>query len=74
LRIISRIVLVPVVAALSYELIKFSSSHRQNPILAWLVVKPSLALQSLTTREPDAQMIEVAVAALRKVKEEEVWP
>ncbi len=71
LRILSRIVLVPVVAALSYELIKFSSAHRDNPVLNWLVVKPSLWLQSLTTREPDAAMIEVAVAALQRVKAEE---
>lgn len=71
LRIASRIVLVPVVAALSYELIKFSSAHRSNPLLNWLVVKPSLWLQSLTTREPDDAMIQVAVAALQKVKAEE---
>jgi len=70
-RIVSRIVLVPVVAALSYELIKFSSAHQRNPLLNWLVVKPSLALQSLTTREPDAAMIEVAVAALQRVKADE---
>lgn len=70
-RIVSRIVLVPVVAALSYELIKFSSAHKSNPLLNWLVVKPSLALQSLTTREPDAAMIQVAVAALERVKAEE---
>jgi uncharacterized protein YqhQ len=71
LRIISRIVLVPVVAALSYELIKFSAARKNNPVLSWLVVKPSLALQSLTTREPDDKMIEVAVAALHKVQAEE---
>ncbi len=71
LRVISRIVLVPVVAALSYELIKFSSAHRTNPILNWLVVKPSLALQSLTTREPDDQMMQVAVAALQRVQAQE---
>ena len=70
-RILSRIVLVPVVAALSYELIKFASAHKSNPILNYLVVQPSLALQSLTTREPDAQMIEVAVAALQTVKAQE---
>lgn len=71
LRILSRIILVPVVAALSYELIKFSSAHRRNPLLNWLVVKPSLALQSLTTREPDDNMILVAVAALQRVQAEE---
>lgn len=71
LRIISRIVLIPVVAALSYELIKFSSAHRGNPLLNLLVVKPSLALQSLTTREPDDSMIQVAVAALERVQADE---
>jgi uncharacterized protein YqhQ len=70
-RILSRIVLIPFVAALSYELIKFSSAHRTNPLLYWLVIKPSLGLQSLTTREPDEKMIEVAVAALQRVKAEE---
>ena len=71
LRVASRVLLIPIVAALSYELIKFSSAHRGNPILNWLVVQPSLALQSLTTREPDEKMIEVAVAALERVKGEE---
>jgi uncharacterized protein YqhQ len=70
-RVVSRIVLLPVVVALSYELIKFSSAHRHIALFDWLVVKPSLALQSLTTREPDEKMIEVAVAALQKVKGEE---
>lgn len=70
-RIVSRIVLVPVVAALSYELIKFSAAHKTNPVLNYLVVQPSLALQSLTTREPDAKMIEVAMAALQTVKAQE---
>ncbi len=71
-RIASRILLVPVVAALSYELIKFSSAHKDNALLNLLVVQPSLALQALTTREPDAAMIEVAVAALQRVKAEEM--
>ncbi|MBI4790232.1 MAG: DUF1385 domain-containing protein [Chloroflexi bacterium] len=71
LRILSRIVLIPVVAALSYELIKFSSAHKNNPLLNWLVVRPSLVLQSLTTREPDEKMIQVAVAALQRVQAQE---
>ncbi len=73
-RVLSRILLVPVVAALSYELIKFSSAHRSNPLLDWLVVRPSLALQSLTTREPDDSMIYVAVAALQRVQSQEQIP
>lgn len=71
IRFASRIVLVPVVVALSYELIKFSSAHRSFPLFNWFVVRPSLALQSLTTREPEAKMIEVAVRALETVKREE---
>jgi uncharacterized protein YqhQ len=70
-RVVSRIVLIPVVVALSYELIKLSSAHRDLAIFDWLVVRPSLALQSLTTREPDDRMVEVAVAALLRVKSEE---
>jgi uncharacterized protein YqhQ len=71
LRLASRVLLIPVVAALSYELIRFSSQHRSNPLLDWLVTRPSLALQSLTTREPEPAMIDVAVAAFRRVQEQE---
>ncbi len=72
LRILSRIVLIPVVAALSYELIRFSSQHRNIFILDWLVTRPSLALQSLTTREPEDSMVEVAVAAFNRVRQQEM--
>ncbi len=70
-RLASRVVLIPVVAALSYELIRFSSQHRNIFIFDWLVSRPSLWLQSLTTREPDPPMIEVALAAFRCVQEAE---
>ncbi len=72
LRLASRVLLIPVVAALSYELIRFSAQHRSNPILDWLVTRPSLALQSLTTREPEPAMIDVAVAAFRSVQDQEL--
>jgi len=65
-RIISRIALVPVIAAISYELIRFSANHAGNPLVRALVA-PSLALQRLTTREPDESMMEVAIAALKPV-------
>ena len=71
IRLASRVLLIPVVAALSYELIRFSSQHRNNPVLDWLVTRPSLALQSLTTREPEPAMIDVAVAAFKCVQERE---
>ncbi len=70
LRILSRIVLIPVVAGIAYEWIKFTNRHRTNPVIR-VVAKPNLALQSLTTREPDSSMLEVAIAALKRVLEGE---
>lgn len=70
-RLASRVVLIPFVAAISYELIRFSSQHRNIFIFDWLISRPSLWLQSLTTREPEPEMIQVAVAALRRVQQEE---
>lgn len=69
-RLLSRLVLIPVVAGISYEFIKFSSRHPTNPIMRWLLA-PGLALQRLTTREPDKGMLEVAIAALQAVLESE---
>jgi uncharacterized protein YqhQ len=71
LRLLSRVLLIPVVAAVSYELIRFASQHRNLFVFDWLVVRPSLALQSLTTREPGDEMIEVAVAAFNDVRRKE---
>jgi uncharacterized protein YqhQ len=62
------LVLIPVIAGLTYELIKFSAAHRDNPLISTVVLAPSLALQRLTTREPDESMLEVAIAALRHLK------
>jgi uncharacterized protein YqhQ len=65
-RILSRIVLMPVIAAISYELIRFSADFDRYRLVRW-IFKPSLALQALTTRDPDDGQIEVAIAALREV-------
>src|SRR4029079_13729713 len=46
LRLLSRLLLIPIVAAVSYELIRFASQHRNIFIFDWLIVRPSLALQS----------------------------
>lgn len=70
LRILSRIVLIPVVAGVAYEYIKFTNRYRHNPVIR-AIATPNLALQSLTTREPDAQMLEVSIAALKRVLETE---
>lgn len=66
LRVISRIVLVPVIAALAYEFIKWTAGHLRNPVVR-LLVAPSMALQHLTTREPDDSMLEVAIVSFKRV-------
>jgi uncharacterized protein YqhQ len=65
-RIISRVLLIPVIAGISYEFIKYAAAHSNNPLIKVLIL-PSMALQSLTTREPDEPMLEVAIAALKPV-------
>ncbi len=67
-RIASRIALVPVVAAVAYEVIRFSARRTGNPAVR-LILAPGLALQRMTTREPDRGQVEVAIAALRRVME-----
>lgn len=62
-RLASRIILLPVVAGVAYEIVKFSSRHMNLPLVR-LVVAPGLWLQKLTTREPDDGMLEVALKAL----------
>ncbi len=64
--ILSRILLIPVIAALGYEFVRFSAAHHQSPIMRALIV-PGLWLQSLTTREPNDAQLETAVVALKTV-------
>jgi uncharacterized protein YqhQ len=68
LMVLSRVLLVPVIAALGYEVIYFGGRHAGNPLVR-VILAPGLWLQSLTTREPDDAQLEVAVAALKKVVE-----
>lgn len=70
LRILSRIVLIPVIAGIAYEFVKFSARH-QDKWLMRVLIAPGLWLQSFTTREPDASMLEVSIAALRRLLVEE---
>jgi uncharacterized protein YqhQ len=70
LRILSRILFIPVVASLAYEYIKFTNRYRHHPIIR-AIAAPNLALQRLTTREPDPSMLEVAITALQYVLETE---
>lgn len=67
-RIATRIALVPVIASVAYEIIRFSGRRQHVPAVRLLLI-PGLALQSLTTREPDDSQVEVAIAALNRVLE-----
>lgn len=66
LRIVSRVGLIPVIAGISYEIIRFGAAHYGNRLVR-SVLYPSLALQRLTTNEPTPDMLEVAIVALKRV-------
>ena len=68
-RILSRIILMPVVAGISYEMIRFAG--RSESTIVQSLIKPGLWLQYMTTREPDDDQIEVAIRALEGVKPSE---
>lgn len=65
-RIASRIILMPVIAGVSYELIHYAGAHTDNPLVR-IAITPGLLLQKLTTRQPDDSQIEVAIASLKAV-------
>ncbi|UCD44623.1 MAG: DUF1385 domain-containing protein [Candidatus Bathyarchaeota archaeon] len=67
LRLGYRLLLIPVIGAISYEVLKFSDKHRDSAIMKVITI-PGMAFQRLTTREPEDDMIEVAVRALEEVK------
>ncbi len=69
LSILTRIVLLPLIAAVSYEFIKWSADRQTNPVVRALT-SPGLQLQKLVTRQPDDSQIEAAIAALKAVLEE----
>lgn len=66
IKLLSRIVLIPVIAGIAYEFLKFSAAHQENPIMK-LLIAPGLALQGMTTRQPDLTMLEVSIAALKQL-------
>jgi len=68
LMIVSRIVLIPVIAALGYEVIYFGARHTNN-ILIKIILAPGMWVQSFTTREPDESQLEVAIAAMKTAVE-----
>jgi uncharacterized protein YqhQ len=65
-RMISRILLIPVLASISYEYIRWIAGHLKTPIIRF-IIKPNLALQHLTTRPPTLEMLEVSIAAFNNM-------
>jgi uncharacterized protein YqhQ len=66
----TRILLLPVIAGLAYELIRFAGKHADNRVVRWLLA-PGLWLQRLTTRQPTLDQLEVSIRALEQVLERE---
>jgi len=69
-RLASRILLIPVIAGLAVEFIRWTANNLTNPFVRFLI-KPNLALQSLTTREPDVSMMEVAIESFKMMRRAE---
>jgi len=63
---LGRLAILPVIGAVGYEVIKFSADHTANRLVR-IALRPGLALQALTTREPDDGQLEVAISALKGV-------
>lgn len=66
---LSRVVLLPLIAGISYEFLKWSAKNDQHPLVK-LVITPGLALQRLTTREPDDDQLEVAIRSVKEALDE----
>ncbi|MGZ4385127.1 MAG: DUF1385 domain-containing protein [Gaiellaceae bacterium] len=69
--ITTRVVLLPVIAGLAYELIRFAGKHRSNRVLMALLA-PGLWLQRLTTREPTLDQLAISIAAFKRVRDLEI--
>ncbi len=63
--VVGRIAMIPLIAAIAYEILRFGARHRHRWWIRWLFL-PGIWLQSITTRQPDDSMIEVAVASMRE--------
>lgn len=64
--VLSRVIGIPIVAGVAYEVLRFTAKNINNPLIRFMVI-PNLALQHLTTRQPDHSMLEVAIAAFKRV-------
>jgi uncharacterized protein YqhQ len=64
----ARVVLLPIIAGVSYEFLKWSAKNETSPLVRMLIA-PGLALQRLTTREPDESQLEVAIRSMEEALE-----
>lgn len=69
-RLASRILLLPVLAGIAVEYIRWTANHLDSKVVRWMI-KPNLALQSLTTREPDEKILEVAIQSFKTMHQAE---
>ena len=67
-RMISRLLMIPFVAGIAYEYIRWTALHLNKPLVRF-IIQPNLALQKLTTREPDREMLEVSIKAFETMYE-----
>ncbi|OQY88015.1 MAG: hypothetical protein B6D39_11945 [Anaerolineae bacterium UTCFX2] len=70
LRLLSRVLLLPVLAGISYEYIRWTAHHLESPFVR-KIIRPNMALQHLTTREPSLEMLEVSIAAFDAMHKDE---
>jgi len=69
-RLVSRVLLIPVLAGISVEYIRWTANHLDSKFVQW-IIKPNLAMQSLTTRDPDLSMLEVAIQSFKTMRQAE---
>jgi uncharacterized protein YqhQ len=69
-RLASRVLLIPVLAGIAVEYIRWTANHLDSKFVQWMI-KPNLAMQSLTTREPDHSMLEVAIRSFQTMRQAE---
>ena len=71
--IASRIVLIPVLAAVGYEVLKFGARYRSNPVMK-VIMYPGILVQKITTKQPTDDMIEVAIVSMEQALEADGEP
>jgi uncharacterized protein YqhQ len=69
-RLASRVLLIPVLAGIAVEYMRWTANHLDSKFVRWIIT-PNLALQSLTTREPDMGMLEVAIQSFQSMHQAE---